>query len=172
MLQQSRQQAKRTLVHYIPVGLRKPRLKRNRKWVPQREIMAHIRNFHGFGVYTTSAFWQLYRRQLPTYPKESDASYCLTGPGARSGANWLLRHPHLMNKNSLSEHVGLFYVEQLKLIQHYVLQSPVLTTRRCDSAAVRDVKHRLRAHLCTLEGCAFMCCEYSKFVFWLQQEVR
>ena len=102
--------AKRTWLHSIPLGLERPRLKTGKKWNSKRCIVSQLSNIPGFGPCTVSAFWQLYLRCFAPFPVQLDKSDCTTGPGARTGLNWLLGFPPNMAKGSANPDFALLYI--------------------------------------------------------------
>ena len=162
--------AKRTLLHSTPLGLERPRLKTGKKWNSKRCIVSQLSNIPGFGPYTVSVFWQLYRRCFPTFPVQLDKSFCTTGPGARTGLNWLLGFPPKMAKDSANADLVLLYIDQLGRLQASLGRNHLLRPQAGDSAVMAAAKAQLKQHLDTLEGRAFACCEYSKFINFLLSE--
>ena len=101
--------AKRTLLHSIPLGLECPHLKTG-KTVELQALHCQPAEQHAWvGPYTVSAFWQLCRRCFPTFPVQLDKSYCTTGPGARTGLNWLLGFLPNMAKDSANPDFALLF---------------------------------------------------------------
>ncbi|CAE7502541.1 unnamed protein product, partial [Symbiodinium pilosum] len=118
------------------------------------------------GPYFTPFHW-LYRRCFPTSPVQLDKSFCATGPAARTGLNWLLGFPPKMAKDSANADFALLYIDQLGKLQASLGRNHLLRPQAGDSAVMAAAKAQLKQHLDTLEGRAFACCEYSKFINFL-----
>ena len=62
------------------------------------------------------------------------------------------------------------YIDQLGKLQASLKRNHLLRPQVDDSAGMAAAKAQLKQHLDTLEGRAFACCEYSKFINFLLSE--
>ncbi|CAE7378998.1 unnamed protein product [Symbiodinium natans] len=168
----TRAEAKQALIHSIPLGLKRPQLKVGKRWRAKRAILSHIGGYPQFGPYSTSAFWQLFRTLYPTFPASVDKQFCETGPGARGGLNWIMGFPPSLGKASKDVHHSNLYADKLVKLGLPLARNRLLRPSAGDPAHVAAAKRKLLLHLDTLEGRAFACCEYSKFVHFLLHSSR